>query len=60
MSKQDQRKLTISSKHQGYPNTPLPELQLSGKWLAELGFTSGDKVSLTIQEGLILIQSLEL
>jgi len=60
MPKHKQRKLTIASKHKGYPNRPVPELRLSGKWFKELGFAPGDKVSITVREGLILIQPLEI
>mgnify|MGYP006134146961 CR=1 FL=1 len=34
----------------------VPELKLCGKWLAELGFTEENRVSVHTSKGLIIIQ----
>ena len=34
----------------------VPELKLGGKWLAELGFTEENRVSVHTSKGLIIIQ----
>jgi hypothetical protein len=34
----------------------VPELKLCGKWLAEIGFTEENRVSVQVSEGLIIIQ----
>jgi hypothetical protein len=37
-------------------NGYVPSIRVAGKWLAEMGFTYGDRVKLTAENGKITIQ----
>jgi toxic protein SymE len=54
------RSLKIQPKHRiakyTHKTTVVPELKLCGKWLAELGFTEGNRARIQVYEGLIIIQ----
>ena len=39
---------------------PVPSIVLSGKWLEELGFAIGDKISVTCSEGRMVIENAHL
>ena len=40
----------------GRPN-PLPQLTLKGRWLGELGFNAGQPVTITAQDGVLIIRA---
>ncbi|KPD04181.1 SymE family type I addiction module toxin [Moellerella wisconsensis] len=45
--------------NQGEPNKK-PQLILSGKWLATLGFTIGTPIKISLEMGQLIIQRVEL
>lgn len=53
------RELTIYDRNRGY-NNHIPELRLMGAWLKELGFNQGDKITVELIEGKLVIQKLPL
>ncbi|TPG63337.1 SymE family type I addiction module toxin [Ewingella americana] len=40
----------------GRPN-PSPQLTIKGKWLEQLGFTTGQPVSITAENGCLIIRA---
>jgi hypothetical protein len=42
-----------------YSEKIVPELKISGVWLAEIGFKAGDTVNITIREELLIIQPIK-
>ncbi len=57
MSEQKTKTLKIHALYQG--DNKVPHIHLAGQWLAKLGFTINDHVSITIREGLLIIEPLE-
>lgn len=54
------RILTVSGFHTGVPRSmPVPALRLQGIWLKSLGFPVGSKVSITGENGEIIIRLLD-
>jgi toxic protein SymE len=51
------RKLTVSYIH--FDKKPVPYIRLSGGWLKDLGFQSGQKVIVQEQRGRLVIQIAE-
>ena len=37
-------------------NSYVPSIRVAGKWLAEMGFVCGDRVTLTAENGTIIIR----
>lgn len=52
---QTERRLKVSYKWDGR-NTSHPKVLLSGQWLRELGFETGEFVKLTVSDGKIIIE----
>ncbi|MEO6301619.1 MAG: SymE family type I addiction module toxin [Bacteroidia bacterium] len=52
-----QKQLKISARFQGrqFNYVGVPEIRLCGKWLKQLGFNSGQSVTVTQKHGKILI-----
>jgi hypothetical protein len=51
------RKLTVSGFYTGVPGSkPVPALRLQGIWLKSLGFCVGCKVSVTAEDGAVVIR----
>ena len=57
MVKKYDRSLKILGYHRD--NKQVPELRLSGVWMEQLGFTIGDRVSITTRDRLLIIEPLE-
>ncbi len=57
MSERKTKTLKIHALYQG--DNKVPHIHLAGQWLAKLGFTIHDHVSVTIREGLLIIEPLE-
>ena len=57
MSERKTKTLKIHSITQG--QNEVPHIHLAGQWLAKLGFSIHDHVSITIREGLLIIEPLE-
>lgn len=51
------KQLKVSCRHQARQSSyvAVPEIRLSGKWLSQLGFTSGQSVTITHKQNKILI-----
>lgn len=53
-----ERNLTVSSLG-GYNNKEVPALRISGMWLEDLGFHTGDKVTIHCETGKLIIEKSE-
>lgn len=49
------RELTVY-RGSGRNYDPIPQIIMQGRWLSDLGFSIGDKVAITHQEGKIVIE----
>ena len=52
-----ERKLTVNYLYNNGNKKPYPFIRLQGRWLERLGFSVGDKVTVTAGEGVIVIVS---
>jgi formylmethanofuran dehydrogenase subunit D len=50
-----ERKLTVNYLYTNGNKKPYPFIRLQGRWLERLGFTVGDKVTVTAGDGRIVI-----
>lgn len=53
-----ERNLTVSSVG-GYNNKEVPALRINGMWLGDLGFHTGDKVTVHCENGKLVIEKSE-
>lgn len=53
-----ERNLTVSSVG-GYNNKEVPALRINGMWLEDLGFHTGDKVTIHCENGKLVIEKSE-
>ncbi|QRR03551.1 SymE family type I addiction module toxin [Dyadobacter sandarakinus] len=59
MSKYKKRQLKIYSKfkqNSGWNSKLVPEIRLCGKWLEEMGFDYGDRITVRLEEGRLIIE----
>ncbi|WP_145576854.1 SymE family type I addiction module toxin [Yersinia alsatica] len=49
-------RIKAASGNGGRPN-PSPQLTIKGKWLEELGFSTGQPVSITAEDGCLVIRA---
>lgn len=57
MTKKSSRQLKVYSLNRY--NKEVPELRLSGTWIAQLGFKVGEMVNITVREKLLIIELVE-
>ena len=53
----DTRELTVY-RGSGWNYAPVPKIILQGQWLSSLGFSIGDKVTITRQQGKVVIEQI--
>ncbi|MCW6528578.1 SymE family type I addiction module toxin [Yersinia ruckeri] len=51
------RKCIVGYRPNGGRPNPLPQLTLKGRWLEALGFTHGQPVSITAEQGQLIIRT---
>ena len=56
--KKEERTLTISSQYQkrAWHSVEVPSIRLSGKWLSENGFISGEQITVQVLKGQLIIK----
>ncbi len=47
------------SRNHGRSQEPVPFLRLAGRWLASAGFAVGERVSVQVEDGRLVIEPLE-
>ncbi|QHQ21948.1 type I addiction module toxin, SymE family [Pectobacterium brasiliense] len=55
--KEPQRHYTVGYAPNGGKKPPSPQLKLSGKWLEDLGFNTGQPVIVTVEHGKLVIET---
>ncbi|WP_416260661.1 SymE family type I addiction module toxin [Gibbsiella quercinecans] len=55
--KEPQRHYTVGYAPNGGKKPPSPQLKLSGNWLEELGFNTGQPVIVTVERGKLVIEA---
>ena len=55
--KEPQRHYTVVYAPNGGKKPPSPQLKLSGRWLEELGFNTGQPVIVTVERGKLVIEA---
>ncbi|MBK5144466.1 type I toxin-antitoxin system SymE family toxin [Budviciaceae bacterium BWR-B9] len=50
------RHYTVGYVPNGGKTRPSPQIKISGKWLEELGFTTGQAVTVTTERGRVVIE----
>lgn len=55
--KEPQRYYTVGYAPNGGKKPPSPQLKLSGKWLEDLGFNTGQPVIVTVEHGKLVIET---
>ncbi|UYA58692.1 type I toxin-antitoxin system SymE family toxin [Pectobacterium colocasium] len=55
--KEPQRHYTVGYAPNGGKKPPSPQLKLSGKWLEDLGFNTGQPVIVTVERGKLVIET---
>ncbi|WP_411704572.1 SymE family type I addiction module toxin [Edaphovirga cremea] len=51
------RRYTVGYRPNGGRPNPSPQLTIKGKWLEQLGFTPGQPVSITAENGCLVIRT---
>jgi len=51
------RRYTVGYRPNGGRPNPSPQLTIKGKWLEQLGFTTGQPVSITAENGCLIIRT---
>ncbi|MBA5203586.1 type I toxin-antitoxin system SymE family toxin [Pectobacterium aroidearum] len=55
--KEPQRHYTVGYAPNGGKKLPSPQCKLSGKWLEDLGFNTGQPVIVTVEHGRLVIET---
>ena len=51
------RRYTVGYRPNGGRPNPSPQLTIKGKWLEQLGFSTGQPVSITAEDGCLVIRA---
>ncbi len=59
MAKQTTKQIKIYGLYRSSDNKEVPQLKISGVWVAQLGFNIGETVNITTRDRLLIIEPVE-